>query len=57
MLREERTARERVKGILRDERDARIAFQEMLTQSTSTIGERESRTRFLDGFEELAGYY
>ena len=55
LLLEERTAIERVKEILREGRDSRTALQEILIQAT--IEERESRAQFLDGFEELAGYY
>ena len=50
MLQEEKAGQERVEGILSDERDARTALQRILI--LSTIEERESRVRFLDGFED-----
>ena len=47
--------RERVEGLLQDEKDARIALQGIFIPSF--MKERESKTHFLDGFEELEGYY
>ena len=55
MLREERVARERVEEILREVRDVETALREILMQFG--IDEMQSRARFLDRFEELAGYY
>ena len=55
MLRDERAAQEKAKGIFSYERDAQTAVQQILIQSA--IEKSESRVRFLDGLEELVGYY
>ena len=55
LLLKDRPARLRLEGILNDEWDAQIAFQQILI--LSAIDERETRVQLYDALEELAGYY